>query len=338
MSNEQAEVRRWSMVEKKSGSDQRTGISFTKVDGGSKVVMVVVNGIVIGKSNQHSFFFSSRKGYQLIMGFTYGKNLIIRALVLMKTFSPHHLVPDVSSRVPGVPSKVPFAVSPNLNEVQNNLAEPLESMNLENLLENVFPHQEVNQSALEDLEISRFVSKNTVDEEWRENQQQKKGDREPQRQVSLGEMTLEDFLVNARVEVDGSGKISHSTRESQWLQQQTQQCMMGSYVPSRPVKLPTGIGANNASPLSNGPKRVAGEEMAEKALERRKKRMIKNRESAARSRIRKQAYTSELENIILRLEEENERLKKEKELDTLLHCVPLPEPKQQLRRSISAPL
>ncbi|PKU76078.1 ABSCISIC ACID-INSENSITIVE 5-like protein 2 [Dendrobium catenatum] len=101
-------------------------------------------------------------------------------------------------------------------------------MNLENLLENVFPHQEVNQSALEDLEISRFVSKNTVDEE------------------------------------------------------------------------------------SNGPKRVAGEEMAEKALERRKKRMIKNRESAARSRIRKQAYTSELENIILRLEEENERLKKEK--------------------------
>ncbi|KAL0911615.1 hypothetical protein M5K25_019769 [Dendrobium thyrsiflorum] len=224
-----------------------------------------------------------------------------------------------------------------LNEVQNNLAEPLQSMNLERLLENVFP-QEVNQSALEDLEISRFVSKNTVDEEWRESQKQKKGDREPQRQVSLGEMTLEDFLVNARVEVDGSDKISHSTRESHWLQQQTQQCMMGSYVPSRSVTLPTDIGANNAildavypdgqvnisSPLSYGPKRVAGEEMTEKALERRKKRMIKNRESAARSRIRKQhcvlrnmswneqAYTSELENIILRLEEENDRLRKEK--------------------------
>ncbi|KAI0498210.1 hypothetical protein KFK09_021451 [Dendrobium nobile] len=218
-------------------------------------------------------------------------------------------------------------------------------MNLENLFDNVFPPQEVNQTALEDLEISRFVSKNTVDEEWRESQQQKKGDKELQRQVSLGEMTLEDFLVNARVEVDGSGKISHSTRESQWLQQQTQQRMMGSYVPSRPVANNAILDAvypdgqvNISSPLSNGPKRVAREEMAEKALESRKKRMIKNRESAARSRIRKQAYTSELENIILRLEEENDRLRKEKELDTLLHCVPLPEPKQQLRRSISAPL
>jgi ABA responsive element binding factor len=38
--------------------------------------------------------------------------------------------------------------------------------------------------------------------------------------------------------------------------------------------------------------------------------MIKNRESAARSRARKQAYTNELENKISRLEEENERLRK----------------------------
>ncbi|KAL0339878.1 UNVERIFIED_CONTAM: ABSCISIC ACID-INSENSITIVE 5-like protein 2 [Sesamum radiatum] len=40
--------------------------------------------------------------------------------------------------------------------------------------------------------------------------------------------------------------------------------------------------------------------------------MIKNRESAARSRARKQAYTHELENKVSRLEEENERLKRQK--------------------------
>jgi ABA responsive element binding factor len=50
--------------------------------------------------------------------------------------------------------------------------------------------------------------------------------------------------------------------------------------------------------------------MFEKTVERRQKRMIKNRESAARSRARKQAYTSELENKVSRLEEENGRLRK----------------------------
>ncbi|XP_022894330.1 bZIP transcription factor 46-like isoform X1 [Olea europaea var. sylvestris] len=44
----------------------------------------------------------------------------------------------------------------------------------------------------------------------------------------------------------------------------------------------------------------------EKVVERRQKRMIKNRESAARSRARKQAYTTELEAEIAKLKEENQ--------------------------------
>ncbi|CAI9777767.1 unnamed protein product [Fraxinus pennsylvanica] len=44
----------------------------------------------------------------------------------------------------------------------------------------------------------------------------------------------------------------------------------------------------------------------EKVVERRQKRMIKNRESAARSRARKQAYTMELEAEIAKLKEENQ--------------------------------
>ncbi|GJN17098.1 hypothetical protein PR202_gb04138 [Eleusine coracana subsp. coracana] len=49
----------------------------------------------------------------------------------------------------------------------------------------------------------------------------------------------------------------------------------------------------------------------EKTVERRQRRMIKNRESAARSRARKQAYTVELEAELNHLKEENERLRAE---------------------------
>ncbi|KAL2642789.1 hypothetical protein R1flu_010376 [Riccia fluitans] len=51
----------------------------------------------------------------------------------------------------------------------------------------------------------------------------------------------------------------------------------------------------------------------EKTVERRQRRMIKNRESAARSRARKQAYTVELEAEVNQLKEENHRLKKQAE-------------------------
>ncbi|KAK4340228.1 hypothetical protein RND71_041690 [Anisodus tanguticus] len=48
----------------------------------------------------------------------------------------------------------------------------------------------------------------------------------------------------------------------------------------------------------------------EKVVERRRRRMIKNRESAARSRARKQAYTLELEAEVAKLKEINEELRK----------------------------
>eukprot|EP00252_Welwitschia_mirabilis_P026286 TRINITY_DN8552_c0_g1_i1.p1 TRINITY_DN8552_c0_g1~~TRINITY_DN8552_c0_g1_i1.p1 ORF type:complete len:400 (+),score=52.88 TRINITY_DN8552_c0_g1_i1:568-1767(+) len=49
----------------------------------------------------------------------------------------------------------------------------------------------------------------------------------------------------------------------------------------------------------------------EKVVERRQRRMIKNRESAARSRARKQAYTVELEAEVTQLKEENKKLKEQ---------------------------
>ncbi|KAF4357840.1 hypothetical protein CsatB_007267 [Cannabis sativa] len=51
----------------------------------------------------------------------------------------------------------------------------------------------------------------------------------------------------------------------------------------------------------------------EKVVERRQRRMIKNRESAARSRARKQAYTMELEAEVAKLKEKNEELRKKQE-------------------------
>ncbi|KAI3702428.1 hypothetical protein L6452_28166 [Arctium lappa] len=51
----------------------------------------------------------------------------------------------------------------------------------------------------------------------------------------------------------------------------------------------------------------------EKVVERRRKRMIKNRESAARSRARKQAYTLELEAEVAKLKEVNHELQKKQE-------------------------
>ncbi|MBA0555911.1 hypothetical protein Golob_026059, partial [Gossypium lobatum] len=79
-----------------------------------------------------------------------------------------------------------------------------------------------------------------------------------------------------------------------------------------------GIGKSSADTSSvspvpyvlNGSSRGRKCSAVEKVAERRQRRMIKNRESAARSRARKQAYTTELEAKLAKLKEENEELRK----------------------------
>lgn len=60
--------------------------------------------------------------------------------------------------------------------------------------------------------------------------------------------------------------------------------------------------------FNRGLKGRKGNGAVEKVVERRQRRMIKNRESAARSRARKQAYTLELEAEIAKLKEKNQEL------------------------------
>ncbi|MBA0715607.1 hypothetical protein Golax_014497 [Gossypium laxum] len=70
--------------------------------------------------------------------------------------------------------------------------------------------------------------------------------------------------------------------------------------------------------------------------DRRHKRMIKNRESAARSRARKQAYTNELELEVAHLMEENARLKRQQEQLGVAAATPL-SGKRTLQRTSTAP-
>ncbi|KAJ1411606.1 Basic-leucine zipper domain [Sesbania bispinosa] len=251
-----------------------------------------------------------------------------------------------------------------LDEVQSQLGDlgkPLSSMNLDELLKNVWTVEasqstgidnegtaQASQAALQrqaSLSLTGALSKKTVDEVWRDIQQNKDNEEKKSRdrQHTLGEMTLEDFLVKAGIVAEASSNKSVAVPQfppqGQWIQyaqpqyQHPQQSLMGIYMPSQGIAQPLHMGAGASldvpfadsqvalpSPLMGtvsdtqtpGRKRSTPEDMMEKTVERRQKRMIKNRESAARSRARKQAYTNELEQKVSRLEEENERLRKRK--------------------------
>ncbi|KAK9271177.1 hypothetical protein L1049_026766 [Liquidambar formosana] len=79
-----------------------------------------------------------------------------------------------------------------------------------------------------------------------------------------------------------------------------------------------------------------GAEKDENNRDRRYKRMMKNRESAARSRARKQAYTNELELEVARLQEENDRLREQQEKLWFVAPAQLPK-KHSLARTSTAP-
>ncbi|KAK4796969.1 hypothetical protein SAY86_029295 [Trapa natans] len=70
--------------------------------------------------------------------------------------------------------------------------------------------------------------------------------------------------------------------------------------------------------------------------DRKRKRLMKNRESAARSRARKQAYTNELENEVNYLRQENDRLRRQYHQVKLAGPALLPK-KHTLRRTLTAP-
>ncbi|KAM0880357.1 hypothetical protein ACQ4PT_033633 [Festuca glaucescens] len=277
-----------------------------------------------------------------------------------------------------------------LSEVESHLGAPLLSMNLDDLLRSVLPDdmnlplpngvgnsgsQSTSASGLErqgsSITVPRELSKKTVDEVWRDIQQdQESSDEERssgcEAQISLGEITLEEFLHRAGIVTrqyqKDADKLADPARtgEGAHLMTRVQDFPQGTsaidaYIARQSIAQPLSVAIPSTmdaiypdSQMSISPslelsdlhtpsrKRMSSGDVVYKVVDRRQKRMIKNRESAARSRARKQAYTSELEGKVACLEEENTRLKREKELDMLLKsAAPPPEPKAQLRRTRS---
>lgn len=187
-----------------------------------------------------------------------------------------------------------------LDEVNSHLGDvgkPLGSMDLHELLQNLYtseakevPGREVESTSVSSslqrqasLTLARGLIGKTVDDVWREIQQgQKKRynddvkvqDREP----TLGEMTLEDFLVQAELFAEAFSSPAVALDSVNAMTPQSYHKFGLSSSPS--------IGALS-EPTTPGRKRDALEAF-EKTMDRRLRRKIKNRESAARSRARKQ--------------------------------------------------
>ncbi|CAA7060526.1 unnamed protein product [Microthlaspi erraticum] len=270
-----------------------------------------------------------------------------------------------------------------LDEVQNHLGssgKALGSMNLDELLKSVCSVEAnqpssmaVNGAAAQEglsrqgsLTLPRDLSKKTVDEVWKDIQQNKNGGNAHERrdkQATLGEMTLEDLLLKAGVVTETISGANHDgpgggpggggggsaglgqnmTQIGPWVQYHQLPSMPQpqAFMPYPGAEMQAMVSQSSlmgglSDTQTPGRKRLASGEVVEKTVERRQKRMIKNRESAARSRARKQAYTHELEIKVSRLEEENERLRKQKEVEKILPSAPPPDPKRQLRRTSSA--
>ncbi|CAN6478862.1 unnamed protein product [Victoria cruziana] len=295
-----------------------------------------------------------------------------------------------------------------LDEVQNHLGDlgkPLMSMNLEEFLRTITsaeeslganavdaadPAQFISSSAVSGIQrqpsfmLNQDLGNKTVDDIWREIQQVQgkiAQAEKVQRQPTLGEMTLEDFLFRAgALSQDPDPSLAPPAMplmpvevmpvpQQDWMEYQLgnatavaascstsappqpHQTLTGMYMPgfgvgvSSPVldvaymeNPMTASSSLMAMPVENvDRKRTASDELRDRAIDRRQKRMIKNRESAARSRARKQAYTSQLEGEVSQLKDVNSRLKKEKELDNVL-STQISVPRYQLRRTSSAPV
>ncbi|KAL3641111.1 hypothetical protein CASFOL_016079 [Castilleja foliolosa] len=155
----------------------------------------------------------------------------------------------------------------------------------------------------------RRVVRKTVDDVWREIVAGKKSEMQPPPKEEM--MTLEDFLVKAgAVEEEEAPALPQrgllEVKEERLsgslniFDYENKSCVIGTEV--EVGGLGKGRGKRSLSLL----------EPLDKVAQQRQRRMIKNRESAARSRERKQAYQMELECMVAKLEEENEQLLKEK--------------------------
>ncbi|KAM3352826.1 hypothetical protein ACQJBY_024191 [Aegilops geniculata] len=184
----------------------------------------------------------------------------------------------------------------------------LGSMNVEELLRGIYgdaptpapdrPASPVIPPPAAPRQQATVAARRTADEVWREITGGSGGEEEaaaPASAGGAGEMTLEDFLAREEGAVVRAPGPSAAQEEHAAV---ATMALLG--------------GAEGARGGGRGRKRQLMDPMDRAAMQR-QKRMIKNRESAARSRERKQAYIAELESLVTQLEEENAHLSKEQE-------------------------
>ncbi|KAK1440320.1 hypothetical protein QVD17_06145 [Tagetes erecta] len=178
------------------------------------------------------------------------------------------------------------------------------SMNMDDLLKNIY-----DDSRPTPLNYSTTDTK-PVDESWKEI---------VDRTVRDPEMTLEDYLTKAgAVREEDVVKLPPVSVVSEYsgaidpvicsgAGSGTGGVINASFqgMPQQHMQFASSVGGR-------GKRKVVVEDPpVDKATQQKQRRMIKNRESAARSRERKQAYTVELESLVTQLEEEHARLLKE---------------------------
>ncbi|VAI30091.1 unnamed protein product [Triticum turgidum subsp. durum] len=235
-----------------------------------------------------------------------------------------------------------------LSEVESHLGAPLLSMNLDDFVRSVLPDeknlplpngagnsgsQSTSAFGLErqgsSITVPLPLSKKTVDEIWRDIQQEEESSDDEKRssgceaQMSFGEITLEEFLQRAGIvtgqyqkdaeeliDLVGTGESAHMMTRVQDFPQGTSAIdayivrqsiaqplsvaipsTMDSIYPDRQMSISSSLELSDLQSPSR--KRMSSQDVVYKVADRRQKRMIKNRESAARSRARKQVYFSD---------------------------------------------
>lgn len=164
----------------------------------------------------------------------------------------------------------------------------------------------------------------SVDDVWKEivSGEQKRIMMKEEAQEEL--MTLEDYLAKAAMDDDDAANMDSDEIDVKIPPERLNNNgsftfdfpMMSQPQPQRQSSFQMIEGSMGGGGGMRGKRGRVVMEAMDKAAAQRQKRMIKNRESAARSRERKQAYQVELETLAAKLEEENEQLLKEIEEST----------------------
>ncbi|KAL5202469.1 hypothetical protein ABZP36_013421 [Zizania latifolia] len=179
------------------------------------------------------------------------------------------------------------------------------SMNMDDILRNIYgeapPPGAAGEVLAEDAPVTEVAARRTAEEVWKEiSSAGGLSSLAPASPAGAGgggggpEMTLEDFLAKEdeprATAVEGTMAVGFSNGAE-------------------------GVGTVGGGRGSGGKGRKrALTDPADRAAMQRQKRMIKNRESAARSREKRQAYIAELEAQVAQLEEEHSQLLREQVL------------------------